>query len=30
MPTVNGIVIKSAYDPNDEEKRIYNKYSHPI
>jgi hypothetical protein len=25
MPTTQGIVIKSAYDPNDEEKRIYKK-----
>lgn len=25
MPTSQGIVIKSAYDPNDDEKRIYNK-----
>ncbi len=30
MPTTNGIVIKSAYDPNEEEKRIYNKFSHPV
>ncbi|MDO8989200.1 MAG: hypothetical protein Q7U91_06165 [Sideroxyarcus sp.] len=27
MPTVNGIVIKSAYDPNEVEKRIYSKHA---
>ena len=30
MPTVNGIVIKSAYDPNEVEKRIYSKYAYPV
>lgn len=29
MPTAAGIVIKSAYDPNAEELRIYNKISLP-
>lgn len=27
MPTSDGIVIKSAYDPNEEVKRIYYKHS---
>lgn len=30
MPTANGIVIKSAYDPNQVEKRIYNKIAFPV
>lgn len=30
MPTSEGIVIKSAYDPSDEVKRIYAKVSFPL
>lgn len=30
MPTINGIVIKSAYDPNATEKRIYKKIAAPV
>jgi hypothetical protein len=30
MPTADGIVIKTAYDPNAEELRIYNKVAEPI
>jgi hypothetical protein len=30
MPTSEGIVIKSAYDPKDELKRIYLKHSLPL
>lgn len=30
MPTKEGIVIKSTYDPNATELRIYKKYASPI
>jgi hypothetical protein len=30
MPMPQGIVIKSAYDPNDEERRIYKKVASPV
>lgn len=30
MPTDEGIVIKTAYGPNTEELRIYNKIAQPI
>jgi hypothetical protein len=30
MPTTSGIVIKTAYDPNADELRIYNKIALPL